>query len=331
LRAAAAALGRFGLRFGLRLPLGGRLALLLQPLLVAAFHGDGAGVLGRLRGLPRRRLDHLLVLLPRQAALGGLQELRGFLVALGGVLFRAGGFDDPQGVARFEQAEGNPGIRRLALEALNGGVLPALEQIELGVNLLDAADGVGPHDVLDHHDVARPRDREIRLGGHDEREGLQLLGDIHLALLAAQQHLAQIVGAALGGDGPQHVGEEFGAETGRRLELIELRLDADGAALALDSGLATSLREQHRAPETDFRGPAQVTIIDGLGGAHHQGEAVQRARGLLLRLRLRGANPGGCAQREKHRCQFQVGLPYRESRTSYTEPPPVARCGRSST
>jgi hypothetical protein len=53
-------------------------------------------------------------------------------------------------------------------------VLAALQQVVFSVDLLDGAGGVGTDEVFGHHHVTGLRDREIRLGGDHQTEGLEI-------------------------------------------------------------------------------------------------------------------------------------------------------------
>src|ERR1019366_5588897 len=153
-------------------------------------------------------------------------------------------------------------------------ILPALQQFVLGVDLFDLTYRIGTNYVFHHDQVARRRDREVRFGGDHQPEHLQLGAYVELALGSIQQHFTEVRSAALGGDGPQHVGEVFRTILGRRLQAIEFYFDLDVALLALDFGLATSAWQQLGSAEIDLRGTAAVSITDRFGGPRGHGDAI---------------------------------------------------------
>lgn len=52
--------------------------------------------------------------------------------------------------------------------------------------------GVGADLVFHHNQVARPRYRIVRFSRHEQREHLQVTGDVQLALGSIQRHLTQV-------------------------------------------------------------------------------------------------------------------------------------------
>ena len=105
-------------------------------------------------------------------------------------------------------------------------------------------------DVLQDDDVAGLGDGEVGLGGDDHAEGLQCGGDADIVLGAGGKNFAEVLGAAVGRDGPQDVGEVLLAEAVGGGEAGELCFDGDAAALTGDLGFALARRAEAACPQT---------------------------------------------------------------------------------
>ena len=222
-----------------------------------------------------------------QEIAGVLEADEGLLEGIVGVVFGAGEAGDFDRVLGFGELEGSLGIGldRLILAAVHD-VLAALQQFELGVDLLDGAGGVVAHEVLGYDDVAGLGHGEVGLGGDDQAEGLQVGGGQKLGVVAVERQFAEINGAPFGSDAPQHEGHVFGAELVGRRHVVQVSLDLSGPHLALDFGFAFGGRHEFGAAEIDVGGTGSMVVIDGLGGAgnHRDPENRGRATGHSERL-----------------------------------------------
>ncbi len=186
-----------GLSFSLGLRLSGRLrirlGLVLRILHCVFFRGDSvrflflerqhARVFRGLRCPTRHGSNRSSALLPLQIVFRPRQHVFRFAQTVGGILGRPGGFGDGDRVASFQQIE-----RRIRSGFGGGkliggnvdGVLPTFQHVELGVNGLFEAFGILANHIFDDHQVAGPRDREVRLRRYDQAECLQVGGDVKL-------------------------------------------------------------------------------------------------------------------------------------------------------
>ena len=120
--------------------------------------------------------------------------------------FGAGSLGDGDRVPSFEEIERNVGLSLCRGQLFGGNVddvLLAFQHIELGVNGFFEAFGVLQNNVLGDNYVAGVDHREIRFGGDDKAESLQIGGNANLVLtVSAGQNLAEVYGATLGRDRP---------------------------------------------------------------------------------------------------------------------------------
>ena len=119
------------------------------------------------------------------------------------------------------------------------GVLAALQQFELGIDFFDGAGSVFPYEIFHHYHIAGLCHGEIRFGGDDQAERLQLGRGVELAIGSVQENLADIGGAAFGGNRPHYISQILGTVAGGGLELLHTGVDFDHALLAFHAGLAS--------------------------------------------------------------------------------------------
>ncbi len=108
-----------------------------------------------------------------QKILGVLQIDQGLLEGIGGVPIGAGQTGDFHRVLGLRELQRafRIDLRLLVFRAVED-ILPALQQLVLGVDLLDRAGGLFVDEVLGHHDIARLSDGEVRFRGDDQPEAL---------------------------------------------------------------------------------------------------------------------------------------------------------------
>ena len=313
------------LRIGLRQFGGGALGgylLFLEAAFVGQFlifHfavGDDAGVFGHLGGFASVSLDGFAAVVTHEI-LGVLEGDDGFLKSLPGVFFGAGEACDLDGIFGFGELQRS---FRFDFHGLVGGgiedVLTALEEFVFGVHVLDGAGGIVTDEIFHDHDVARLGDGEIRLGGDDQAEDLERGGGEEAAVIAVEGKLTEILGAALGGDGPQDISKIFGAELVGRGDMVDVDVDFGGAHLAFYAGFAASGRQQFGAAEVDLGGAAAMVIVDRTDRAGNYGDAEDGHRltglngrhgGLLRGIGHLRAQSGECG--EKYCCCFHFCNP----------------------
>ena len=103
------------------------------------------------------------------------------LVAGAGVGLCSNRQSDAQRITRFEEFQWQLGVQNDRIEMVAGGNIPtALEQVVLGIHGLDCSLGVVPNDVFKHHNIAGLADGIIWLRRNNQRECLQVRGDIEL-------------------------------------------------------------------------------------------------------------------------------------------------------
>ena len=112
--------------------------------------------------------------------------------------------------------------------------MPRFSRSYFGLDDFDASLRVVPNTVFKDHNVAGLGDREVRLGGDDHAERLQFGGDVNTRLVVLDLNFTEIGRTPFRRDGPENVGEIFGAELRRWRQPIELRVDVDIAFLPLD-------------------------------------------------------------------------------------------------
>jgi len=101
-------------------------------------------------------------------------------------------------------------------------------------------------------------------------------------VVSADQHFAQIYGAAFGRNRPQYVGQIFVAECRRLLQIAKLRFDRNGSALTVDLGYAIRRRHQSGAREIQFRRSAAVLVVHCLHAAADDNYAERWGRIRIL-------------------------------------------------
>src|SRR4030095_7583445 len=106
------------------------------------------------------------------------------------------------------------------------------------------------------------RDGEVWFRRENHAERLQLGSDVNLRFVALHLNLAKVRRAPLGRDGPEHVGEVFGAELRWRRELVELRVDLDVTLLAFDVGFAERQRHQSGSSEINLGIAVPRPVVD---------------------------------------------------------------------
>ena len=198
-------------------------------------------------------------------------------------MFALDGFGDAHGIAGLVDVEGRLVVHDHGLRGVHvQGVLTALQQGVLGVDVFHLALGALAGDILHHHHVAGLAHGEIGLGGHHQAEGLQRVDGLELTLAVLEDDLPEVGGPAFGGDAPQHIGQVLAAEGGGRGHVLELGGDAGASGFALDLGHACRPGQQDGALEVDLGGGLQLAIVDGLGRVLDHGHPVQghRARGV---------------------------------------------------
>ena len=146
-------------------------------------------------------------------------------------------------------------------------ILSALQQLILGIHLLDGAGGVIAQEVLGHHHVAWLSHGEVRLGGNDEAERLEFRSGEQLGMIAFKDDFAQIGGAAFGRDGPQYIRHVFRPELAGGGHMVEPGIDFRGTHLAIDAGFASGRGHHFGTAKIDVRGSGAMVIVDGLGGS----------------------------------------------------------------
>ena len=163
-----------------------------------------------------------------------------------------------------------------AYEELVQNVLTALQQFVFGVDLLDRAAGIVADEVFRHHDIAGLRHGEIRFGGYDEPERLQIRSGEQFGMVALQDHLAEIIRPALRSDTPQYVCHVFRSELAGRRHMVQGSLDLGGSHLARHTGFPPRGGHQFGAAKIDMGGAGTMVIIDGLGGPRNYRNAKDR-------------------------------------------------------
>ena len=156
------------------------------------------------------------------------------LIAVAGVLLGTLGLSDAQRIARFEEFQRQLGIQNHGVELVAGGnVAAALHQFVLCVHCLGGSLGVFANHVLEHDHIAGLANGVVRLRSDDQSERLKIRGDIQFAaMVVADQHFAEVHGAAFGRDCPEDVGQILVAESRGLLQIAKFRFDFDVALLA---------------------------------------------------------------------------------------------------
>ena len=104
--------------------------------------------------------------------------------------------------------------------------------------------------------VARLRHREVRLGGHDHAEGLQVGEGLHVAIpILIEGKFAKIVWTPLRRYGPEHVSQVFQAELGGWFKAGKPGINFEIGLLAFDLGLAAGALQQVGSLEIDLGDP----------------------------------------------------------------------------
>ena len=192
-------------------------------------------ILGRLHSIARSRNQRL----PVTVASGGIRigrvhQLHGVLIACAGIGLRAFRLRDAQRIASLVIFQGKicADYNWIKLVA-SGNIAAPLQQFIRCVYGFGTSLGVGGYDVLQNHDVTWLPHSVVWLCGNNQRERLKVGGCSQLAaIIVANQHFAQVHGAALGRDRPQNISQILAAIGGWTLQISKLRFHLDGSALA---------------------------------------------------------------------------------------------------
>src|SRR5258708_5859816 len=126
-----------------------------------------------------------------------------------------------------------------------------------------------------------------------------------MAAAVIQADFTEIDGAALRGDGPQHIGQVLEAELRSFLEILDLGVDLGAIAFIFNSSFTRSSLQQFRALKIDLCCATGATEINGFCGAGDGGS--RRALGLAKSRRSRQSQSAD--QGKPKRCHFHVRPP----------------------
>jgi len=164
-----------------------------------------------------------------------------------------------------------------------------VQQLVLGVDDLCRSFGL----ILEHaflsegafhdDDVARLGDGEVRLGRYDEAECLQFGADLELPVISGHLQLADVLGAPLRSDRPEHIGQVFRAEARRRGQRLEVCVDRDVTLFALDRGIAVRFWRPGRADEINLGLALSRAEVDGFRLAADDDDSESRSIRLSLK------------------------------------------------
>ena len=235
--------------------------------------------LGVLHRLARRHDHRLRSRIARLVHFGLPQQTGGAVIGVLRILIRVGNLRDGDGVLRLQQLQRKflIGFYRMVFGGRSHRCVGAArQQIVFHAGLFDLALRVVADDVLHHHHVARLADVEVRFGGHDERESLQVRGHIQMRVSVIQHHFTQILRATLRRNRPQHVSQIFGTVLRSRQQLVHFRFHFDVAGPAVHVGMSGGVRREWRAAQIHLGPTAAMTIADGIRGALYHGDAKDR-------------------------------------------------------
>ncbi len=248
---------------------GGSLTLIFETLLFGTPHRESAGIFGALHGVTRHHSGGLGFAATQLVFFGLLEAGLGLFHDVRGVFVGLGRLGDHDGVAGLIELKGHLGIERKAHRVGHLGVFAALEQFKLGIDGFKAAEGILSQFVFGHDEIAGHGDGEVRLSGNNQAEGLEFGGDRELAAAVVELDFAEILRAALGGNGPEDIGEIFVAEAGGVGHAANFEFDFDTAGLAFHLDLAFGLGHEGRTDEVEIGSPHAVPVIDGFGALGH--------------------------------------------------------------
>ena len=275
----------FGLSLSLGLGFGSRLRVRLSfcprilhgalfcrhSLLLLLLERQDAGVFGHLRGAARCRADRGPPLLAAKIIFRPIQKILRFTQTVSRVLRSSGSLGDSHRVPRLEQIQ-----RRFRIGRTRGklstrnidGVLPAFQHVEPGIDGFFEAFGFIADNIFHYHQVTGTGNGEIRLSGHDHAEGLQISGDLQAEFpLIIRNDLAEVYGAALRRDCPEHVRKVLRAKLAGRRKMREVCADFQAPRLAVDFSFTGSFGHQAGAFEVDHSRSASVAVVHSFRGA----------------------------------------------------------------
>ena len=158
---------------------------------------------------------------------------------------------------------------------------------------MDAARGVRTNNVLGHQHIAGAGHGKIGFSGEDHSKFLQSAGDLHVRIAITVGHdFTQVHGTSFRSNGPQDIGEIFGAKAARWLQVMEAGINGQTSGMTSHLGPPLNLWDQRRAFEVHLGCAAPVAIVDGRGGTlnyiHFEREGMVCLLNIAILVRLLG-------------------------------------------
>ena len=133
-------------------------------------------------------------------------------------------------------------------------VVATRQKLVIGHDVLDRTGSVAANFILKYYNVTWLPDSGVRFRRHDQCERLKVRCDFETGFVPpVWNNLPDASWPAFRCDRPQNISHVLPAETGRRREFLEVRVNLDSSSLGLDGGFPFRLGKQDSATKVDPR------------------------------------------------------------------------------